>query len=359
MRTRVWLPLTLCATALAPVLAAQEAQEVTLQFKHQPGQTRKFRFDMKADLTVTPEGAGGGIGALPIGLKSTSYFTEKVQAVDGDSASLLVTPLSMVMDTSLLGMSTVLKMEGGKVTMNGQPLPPGGGFGGLEGMVSGKAMTVRRNALGQVTVDAAGAAGISQMLNSSFLLQLPEKPVKIGDSWETSFKASGQLPVGGPLSPNLPDLELKLTHTLKSLEMQKGSQVAVIETKGSAGVGQPAAGGPEMPPAGQDMPPAGQTYSGTTHFDVTRGTILSGKYGADVKMKVPVPAGLGGGFPGAPQGAPMPEGAPGSMQIDGMMTFTLGEAPLVTPKPAPKKAAPVKKATPAKKPAPRKPAPKK
>ena len=110
MKTRVWLPL---ATAVQAVMApafsrAQEGspagQAVVLAFKHKPGQARRLRFDMKADFTITNEG-GGGLGALPIGLKSTAFFTEKVTSVEGPVASLLVTPHSMTMDTSVLGMS--------------------------------------------------------------------------------------------------------------------------------------------------------------------------------------------------------------------------------------------------------------
>lgn len=348
MKTRAWLPLSFAALAVVLPAAAQDAsQEVLLQFKHQAGQSRKYRFQMKADFTVTPDGNGaGGLGALPIGLKSTAFFTEKVASVDGQVASLLVTPLTMTMDTSLLGMSTVLKMERGKLTVNGQPLPPGSNLGGLEGMLAGKPLSLQRNAQGQLAAVAADATGISQMLNSSFLLQLPEGPVKVGDTWETAMKGAAKLPVGGPLQPQLPDMELKLTHTLKSLETSGGKLHALIETKGGA-----------TSSAGENKDaPMGQTYSGVTRFDVNQGAILSGKYSADIKMKVPVPTGLGTAPPAAPEGAPTPEGMPASMQLDGIMSFTLGEAPMVPAQAAPKATKPAVRKPAVRKPAVKKPA---
>jgi hypothetical protein len=333
MKTRALVGCSLTLALLALCRAQAEDQMVTLRFKHVPGQAHKFRFGMKSDMTMTPEGgAGGGPGALPVGMKSTSIFTEKVKSVEGDSAALIVTPLSMILDNSVMGMSIAVKMEGGKLTMNGQEVGPDSPMAPLAGMLSNKPVEVRRGALGEVT-PGPGVTSLNQMLNSSFLFHLPDHPVKIGDSWETSESGSALGlggGIGGGLGPKLPEVQLKLTHTLKSLENKGGHVVAVIETKGVSGATDGAA---------DDQ---GQKYEGTVRFDVTAGGVQSAQYSADVKTKINL-AGLlsggGGGLPGAPGGAPKPENLPGAMRIDGMMKLDLAELPLVaTPaKPAAKK----------------------
>src|SRR4051812_13020381 len=115
--------LGVCAAASLPAVRADGpagGEPVTLQFKDVPGKVHKFRFAIKSDLTMTPDGGGGGgLGALPVGVKSTALFTEKVKSAEADSASLIVTPISLVMDNTIMGMSIGLKMEGGKLTSNG------------------------------------------------------------------------------------------------------------------------------------------------------------------------------------------------------------------------------------------------
>ena len=342
MKTHVWLPLAAAVAALlAPTFSRAQAGDpagpaVLLEFKHKPGQARRLRFDMKADFTITNEGAAGGLGALPIGLKSTALFTEKVTSLEGPVASLLVTPHSMTMDTSVLGMSTLMKMEGGNLTMNGQPVPPGSALGGMEALLSGKPTTIQRGPLGALSAPGADAMGLGMMMNPSFLVQLPEKAVRVGETWETSVKTAPSLPLGAPVTTPLPEMELKLAHTLKSLDTAGGKRHALITTTG----------GISTAPEAKDVSMT-QTYTGTTRFDIPAGIVRSGRYKAEIKMRMPVPAGL----PGAP---PAPEGAAAgetggaeakpTMQVDGLMSFGLTEAPVPQPKKAaPKKPAPKKR----------------
>lgn len=337
MKTRALVGCCLSLALLSLCRAQAEDQMVTLRFKHTPGQAHKFKFLMSSDMTMTPEGgAGGGPGALPVGMKSTAIFTEKVKSVEGDSAALIVTPISMILDNSVMGMSIAVKMEGGKLTMNGQEVGPDSPMAPLAGMLSNKPVEVRRGALGELT-PGPGVTSLNQMLNSSFLFHLPDHPVKVGDSWETEESGGSALGlgggIGGGLGPKLPEMQLKLTHTLKSLENKSGHVVAVIETKGVSGAAEGAA---------DDQ---GQKYEGTVRFDVTAGGVQSAQYSADVKTKINLSgllsggAGGGGGLPGAPEGAPKPENLPGAMRIDGMMKLNLTELPLVAApaKPAAKK----------------------
>lgn len=321
MKTRAWLTAALCGLVAAPAVVPAQTpapQEVVLKFKHQAGKTRKFRLGMKSDMTMTPISEAGDVGSLPMLLKSTAFFTEKVQKVEDGTAALLVSPLSLTMDTSAFGMSIVLKMEGGKLTMNGQEVTADSPLGPVAQMLSDEPIQVRRSPLGTLEM-LSPPNGISQMLSSSLMVQLPEGAVKPGDSWDTSAVGATQLPLGG----GVPSLELKLTHTLKALEKAGGRTLALIDTVGGADLG------------GQGS----QKFSGSTRFDVTEGSIKSGSYKADVKMKVKMPAGLGG----APGGAPEGGNDAGSMQIEGQVIMNLAEvlpAPVKKPaaRPAPRKA---------------------
>jgi hypothetical protein len=348
----------LALALMLPAAAQAPDQAVSLAFKHQVGKIRKYRLNSKADLVMTPSGmGGGGLGPIPLTLKTDMHFTEKVAGVRDGKATLSVTPLLLIADTGVMGMNMQMKMENGKVTMNGQPVPDQGGLGPMAAMLSNKPITVRRTVLGQIETDGQPNASLGQLLGSSFLIQLPERPVKVGDTWETAVKLPGA--PGGAVPIAAAPIEVKFTHTLKALEMVNGRLQAVIESAGTApaapSAAPPAPAPPPAQPPGEGAPappmvaPSGGTsYAGTTRFDIEGGSIVGGKYTSDIRVTMPLGGLLGGGG-----GAPPPAGAlPDGILIEGAMSFDLGEVPYTPPAPVVRKPAP-----PAKKPAPR-PAPK-
>jgi len=362
MTRRTW-PLLLAGllvlAATADLRAQVEGQAVTLAFQHQAGKIRKYRLTSKSDLVMSPQGAGGGggLGPIPLELKTNMQFTEKVAGVKDGKGTLTVTPLALVADTAVMGMNMQMKMEGGKVLLNGQPVPPDAGLGPMAAMLSDQPVIVRRDARGRIETDAAPNASLGQLLGSSYLVQFPEGPVKVGDTWESTMQMPGGAPAGVPLPVQGAALEVKLTHTLKALETVAGRLIAVIESTGQT-PGLPApepapAPAPGEAPGGVAPTPEGTTYSGLTRFDVAQGAIVGGKYGTQIRLSMPLGGLLGGGAPGGAPGAAAP-GLPDGIRIEGSMAFDLGELPYVAPaaKPAPKPAA-----KPTTKPAP-KPAPK-
>jgi hypothetical protein len=326
MQARTLLPLIGLLLAAAP-MAAQDSDPsppLALAFKHMVGKVQKYRLDTNADLMVTSE--GGPLPQLPIGMKTVMTFTEKVTGEKDGAGTLTVQPLVMTVDTQVMGMSRKLKAEGGKVTMDGKPVPAAAN---LTGGLSGRPVTLQRSLNG--TLSGKEGAGVQAMLGSSYLLRLPEQPVTIGESWESTLVVQPNLPLGGPSQP-IPEIEIKLKHTLKSTEVKQGRTHALIETTGAGST-----------PDGSDMK-VKQEYQGVTRFDATAGSVVSAAYTMDLKMDMPLPAAAFGG--------PAPEGTvPPRIKVEGAMKFGLAELPLtVAPakKPAPKPA-PVRKPLPAKK----------
>lgn len=323
------LPAPLLAAGLlllagATVSRAQEAPaappEVSLAYKYQTGNLQKFRLDSKSDLTISPEG-GAGLGPIPVAAKLQAVYTEKVAGTNQGTGTILVTLGSMLVDTNALGMSNVIKVQNGKVTttVNGQPAPAGASGGLAQGLAGSKPITLKRDPRGNVT-DANGAAAMVSGGIGMTIAQLPDHPVKVGDSWDVDQKIRASVP-GTPGGQAAPEIEVHFTHTLKELVSKGGKQFAIIESTGSGST-----------PADAPGPAVNQNVTGTTRFDIDRGAVASGQYNMDLTMKLAAPA--------LPGGAAA-QGAPSSIKVDGIITMTLSELPIA---PASAKKAPAKKA---------------
>jgi len=312
--TAHFLAASLLVLAGASVSRAQDTPaatpEVTLTYKYQTGNLQKFRLDSKSDLTISPEGAAG-LGPIPVTAKLQAVYTEKVAGTNQGTGTLLVTLGSMLVDTNALGMSNVVKVQNGKVTntVNGQPAPAGSGGDMMKGLANNKPITLKRSPLGSVT-DANGAAAMVTGGIGMTIAQMPDHPVKVGDSWDVAQKIRASVP-GTPGGQAAPEIEVHFTHTLKELVTKGGKQFAIIESTGSGST-----------PADAPGPAVNQNVTGTTRFDVERGTVASGQYNMDLSMKLATP-----GLPAAAQA----QGAPASIKVDGMIVMTLAEIPVTAP----------------------------
>lgn len=318
---------SLFVLAGASVSRAQDAPvaapEVTLTYKYQTGNVQKFRLDSKSDLTISPEGAAG-LGPIPVTAKLQAVYTEKVAGTSQGTGTLLVTLSSMLMDTNALGMSNVVKVQNGKVTttVNGQPAPAGAAGDMSKSLGGNKPITLKRDARGSVT-DANGAAAMVSGGIGMTIAQMPDHPVKVGDSWDVNQKIRASVP-GTPGGQAAPEIEVRFTHSLKELVTKGGKQFAIIESLGSGST-----------PADAPGPAVNQNVTGTTRFDIERGTVASGQYNVDLSMKIATP--------GLPAGAAA-QGAPANLKVDGIIAMTLAEVPVTAPAAKAKKAAPKKRA---------------
>lgn len=359
--TALWLSsftlLALSASALPaqnePPPAAAAAESVQLAFKHTVGQSQKFRGGGKADFTISL-GEGGGLGPIPLGSKLDFIYTQKVAGTRTGTGTLSFAVDTFTMGVNALGTELTLKAQNGKVTtlMNGAPPPPGlaaGGGGGVQSMLGGgqlaSAITLKRDPRGNITIDPAKSKNQMLMGVLPTYLQFPEKPVAVGETWETVLKTQPTVG-GGPSGITIPEIELASTHTLKAIEVKNGRRHAIISTTSTSALAPapaaPAApAAPGAPPAdAAGAPPAVQVETtATTRFDIDRGTIVSGQVKSlnTFNMgQIQIPAGAAGalgGAAGAPGGAPA--GAPG-MRIDGEVAFDFSEVAETAKKPTTK-----------------------
>lgn len=323
--------------AALPGLAAQEAQrvapssdEVTLAYKYRTGQVQKFRAVSKSDVTVTPEGGGAGFAIPPIAVNTQYVYTEKVAGEKDGTGTLSLAMSGLLMTTSVMGMDTVIKMVNGKTTatINGQPAAGmGPGMGMLQNLFSSKPVMLKRDVRGNAAAALTGANpgqlfGMAAMTGVS----LPETPVKVGDTWESTRRTAPSLP--GPLAAagSAPDVDMKFTHSLKALEVKNGKQFAIIESTGSPA--PPMAAGAES-----TVDAANQSIATTSRFDVARGALVSSRSSIEFSMKIASPT-----LPGGPAsgGAPPAAGPMGgqSLRIDGTVELTLTEVPAAHARPA-------------------------
>jgi hypothetical protein len=306
--------------APAPPPSETGSRGISLIFKHAAGQVQKFRANVQGDLTLTPEGDGGGIGAIPISLKMAYAITEKVTGTRRGTATLSTLLDSATIASGFAGNTIVMKALNGKMTVsvNGRPVPAGApgaaGFSGVQQINLRIPAITRRDPRGRVTAASNRPDPISQLFGSSSatILHLPDKPVEVGESWESTQRIQPTVPGGAAAGIAPPAIELRLTHTLKSVSVKNGRRFAIIESTGSSETSQ----------GGQSA--SNQSISGISRFDVTRGALVSQQYNADMGVQLPMPA-----------NAAAPPGAPQSLRMDGIMTVTITEAVAAGNKAAP------------------------
>jgi hypothetical protein len=329
--------LALLLTAVLPVRGAQDAPTppealagLSLTYKFKPGQVQRFRANATMDFTVTPEGGGAGLGPMPITAKMQMLYAEKVAGERDGTGTLAWTLANMTQSYNVLGNTMVMKFANGKLanTMNGQPAPAMGVDTAQMQAQLAKPVMFRRTPRGEMTavdggtapVGAGGLGGPS--LSIAFL---PDRPVQVGDTWETVQKVQASVP-NPSAQVQIPEIEARFTHTLQRLESKDGKAFAIIESSGSGAAPEGVAGAVS----------GTQNVSGTTRFDVTRGAVVSGQYTIDLGMSIPI----GAGAAGAAQ--PPSGGVPQGMRIDGTIQMVVREevpAPVPTKKPAAKKPA--------------------
>lgn len=141
--------------------------------------------------------------------------------------------------------------------------------------------------LAKMTEDSPATAGMlkgmfneEQMKQMIQSVQLPSKPVKLGESWPAKM----DIPMAG-----MGRMTLDSTMTFKQMEQRDGRACAVLQQKGtiSSSGGGAVAGGPTIEMEKGDM-------EGTTWFDPAVGALIETKGQQKMKMNVGAPN------PGAP-----------------------------------------------------------
>lgn len=285
-----------------------------LVFKYQPGTMQRFRGQIKGDITLSQGGGAGGGLEIPMTLLWQFVSTEKVVGARQGTGTLSVRldASNLTVDAGVAKIAS--KLQNGKfvTTVNGQKPPPGSQYeSNLQGLKTLLApRTVHRNPRG--VLQGGEAVGGNAIGGSTMaLVQLPDKPVQVGDSWESVENVKIGVPgqPGQGIAPTKANEEIRLTHTLKSIEAKNGKRFAIIESSGSSALESGEGAGPS----------SNQNVLGTARFDIARGAVVSTQYTVNVNS-------LGG---------------PSGGRMDANFDLTLNEAPAAPAKPAAK--APAKK----------------
>ncbi len=338
-----------CVAIAAAAVGEGTGGGVLLRYHFRPGQEFRYRMTVSGDLPITPGGAAATAGSIllpaqiPTTMNGTYEWVQQVKSVSPEGvATVSLSVNKMDLTTSVMGMNIVARLGAGRkmeTLMNGQPLP----------FAAGPDAPVP-NPLAEVQIDAtgkiAGAGGESarsmsrlfggQNITSIFsgsmpgmgMVTFPDKPVKPGDTWDTtteiqvSVSPPGPGGVGGVGSP--PGALVSQTATVHNKLLRVETGRAVIETrvtatappggKTSLSGGTPAPGGMSM-----SIDKMEQSATGTERFNVGQGVIEGGDF--DLKIASLVSLGMPHPEPGpgaqetqppAPDKAPDAAGQPGA-----------------------------------------------
>lgn len=294
------------APPTAPPAAPPAEGGTLLQFKYKAGQTQAYKATVKIDAAVSPEGPGAAAAnPVPVMVRSVVAFSEKVMGTRKGTGTLQMPISSLVTTQEVAIIKAVVKYQNGKLTasVNGKPQPLSANSAGLAELK--KAAVLRRDPQGKVTPVGKGSDAIGQLFGSSSytLVQFPDKPVSVGDSWETVERIRPSV-VGKRVPFVIPEIEFKYTHTFKGIQEKNGRKTALIETSGSGStVG--AEGGENM---------LNQSVTGTTRFDIARGVVVSSQHNVILSLLLGVPSGGAAAQPG------------GALRLDGSMDVVVTEA---------------------------------
>lgn len=291
-----------------PSAAAEEG--LLLRFKHKTGQIKAYKATVKLDAALTPEGGetGGAGGPVPVTMKSVVAFREKVIGTRQGTGTLSMPITSLVVTQEAAFIKAVVRYQNGKLTtsINGKPQPASASQAGLAELR--KPATVRRDPQGKVTPVGNPSNAIGQLFGSASytLVQFPEMPVKVGDSWETVEKIRPTV-IGGRVPFVIPEIEFRFTHTFKGIQERNGRKTALIETSGSGSTVNTQGAENELT----------QSVTGTTRFDIAAGRVVSSQHNVILSLLL--------GNPGGPAAA-----GPASVRLDGNMDVVVTEAPAPT-----------------------------
>lgn len=311
-----------------PSPASSEDQGILLAYKFRVGQQQKFRGTVQIACTLSIEGnpsvGGRRLEPFPYESRQMIVYTEKVTGLKDGAGTISLSPFAADTSTEMLGSRTVARLVNGKmvVTNNGKPVRTGS----TDGVSRPAPTSLLRSAQGNTKVSGnpASPANADNPLFGGLSLgatvQFPDRPVKVGETWETRRRFAGQ-GLGSGLRSTAGTVEKELTHTLKEIQRKGSRQIAVIETTANS---------TETPPGGAKpdgrTPTRGilQTTTGLTYFDVGRGVVTLMKFSADATAHADPPRSL----------PPLDTPEPPLLRVDGHVDLTLtelAEAPATSP----------------------------
>jgi len=166
-------------------VSGMAADKVVLQYTPKPGTTTKYKLEIQGATTVTAMGR-----SQKTDLETFMALTQKITGVDPKG--------NVSMET---------KIDEGTITVNKTP---------TELPVKGQVIKVKMAKNGEVLE----SEGMDQQTNfQQMQIKFPDKPVGVGDSWESAINPNPQLPI-----------PLKVKYTLVGFETVDGFECAKLQS---------------------------------------------------------------------------------------------------------------------------------
>lgn len=218
MTRRAWLGIAgvLAVAALVSAVSVQE-QAVVLRLKFSPKQIRVYEHQFSGESTMTMKPPGQQETSLTSKVQGKLTHRERVDEVDKNGVATVTMTLSgnMKFETSGVtgGPEPPPEMELQPISLRFK-IDPSGKVGEL--------MLDASEFQGRPPVPAP--ASLFQMHGTSWQgLLLPEKPVKVGDSWDVGFKVEVKV------DDRKVEVEIKGKAKLAAFEKVDGKNCAVVE----------------------------------------------------------------------------------------------------------------------------------
>jgi len=240
-RTSLVVALVVGALMASACAALAQDQQVTLAYKFRTGEIVYYDMTMDGEGTMEMSGMPNAPGTIPIEIVINMILRHKVAGVAPDgTATCAVQIKKMTVEQKVMGQNIkmVISEKGTKITLNGQPMPGGGGgMPNFEDMpMFGKPLIVKMRPTGEVVkVEGLETGELGKMLKgmgfdwSQFSQMFmtgsaafPAHPVSVGETWEQRAKLP--LPTADPNKP----LEVVTTYELEKIGEVDGEPTARI-----------------------------------------------------------------------------------------------------------------------------------
>lgn len=302
---RICVLATIAALLLIGGSVGAQEQTYSLAYKFVPGRTDVTQMTMTGTLplqmTPGPEANIPPMG-FDVSLNMNMTMSQLCSAVDAKGTAQLQTTIPMMathtsMDVVNQKVDTLFKWENGQIEMsvNGTAQPPDENLKKLAGIL-GATLRMTMTPGGQTTADAETQKLLMSMMNANggmtadlnrlnaLTSQLPDHPVKVGDTWKVSD--TGKL--GDATLSGSSDLKLA------AIETFEGARTARIEGEARLSIaGQmPATGGMGMP-ARVNITRSDIAIAFVNHFDLDRGLVLVSTMNLNQNMAMMISMGEG------------------------------------------------------------------
>ncbi len=284
----LWLPLMVLSGILMGLLfATNQDQPISLRLKYQPGQTLNYKITIEGKTNLISE-----VGvATDLQFKGELTQEQVVKEVASDGTATLQVTVSGKMALSMPMVGTQSNEQKVPTTTFLMKLMPDGKITEIKSFKGeGEKMPEQFQAL----QDPMQLLTLSATAWSLLQINLPPKPLKVGETWELIGTIPAPLPAGQSAST-----KISSKGKLVSIERKDGTELAVLEVQSEVPeIGELVTKSFQLKEMGIDLQAKGGTKAETKHwFDLAKGLISSSEIKTETKIfaVIQMPENVGGG----------------------------------------------------------------